>query len=104
MFDHVKFGVSDYAASIAFFLKALEPLGVTVVTEWPPNGVEMSRPGGKVSLCFYQTEEKPAHLHGLALAHRFIRRAGAKALDQQAGKDGRGPAAECPSPAGRCAC
>ena len=40
MFDHVKFGVSDYAASKAFFLKALEPLGVTVVTEWPPNGVE----------------------------------------------------------------
>jgi len=26
MFDHVKFGVSDYAASKAFFLKALEPL------------------------------------------------------------------------------
>ena len=30
MFDHVKFGVSDYAASKAFFLKALEPLGVVV--------------------------------------------------------------------------
>ena len=65
MFDHVKFGVSDYAASKAFFLKALEPLGVTVVTEWPPNGVELSQPKGKVSLCLYQTEEKPAHL-GLA--------------------------------------
>ncbi|MDB5753776.1 MAG: hypothetical protein JWR56_204, partial [Massilia sp.] len=25
MFDHVKFGVSDYATSKAFFLKALEP-------------------------------------------------------------------------------
>ena len=33
MFDHVKFGVSDYAASKAFFLKALEPLGVTIVHE-----------------------------------------------------------------------
>src|SRR5438046_5307111 len=63
MFDHVKFGVSDYAASKAFFLKALEPLGVTVATEWPPNGVELSQPKGKVSLCLYQTEEKPAHLH-----------------------------------------
>jgi catechol 2,3-dioxygenase-like lactoylglutathione lyase family enzyme len=30
MFDHVKLGVSDYAASKAFFLKALEPLGVAV--------------------------------------------------------------------------
>src|SRR5438094_7485334 len=63
MFDHVKFGVSDYAASKAFFLKALEPLGVTVVSEWPPNGVELSQQKGKVSLCLYQTEEKTAHLH-----------------------------------------
>lgn len=63
MFDHVKFGVSDYAASKAFFLDALAPLGVTVVTEWPPQGVELSQPKGDVSLCLYQTEEKPAHLH-----------------------------------------
>src|SRR5207245_4659306 len=63
MFDHVKFGVSDYAASKAFFLKALEPLGVAVVSEWPPNGVELSQPKGMVSLCLYQTEEQPAHLH-----------------------------------------
>ena len=63
MFDHVKFGVSDYAASKAFFLKALEPLGVSVVSEGPPTyGVELS-PKGKASLCLYQTEEKPAHLH-----------------------------------------
>lgn len=63
MFDHVKFGVSDYAASRAFFAKALEPLGVTVATEWPPDGVELSQPNGLASLCLYQTEEKPAHLH-----------------------------------------
>jgi catechol 2,3-dioxygenase-like lactoylglutathione lyase family enzyme len=64
MFDHVKFGVSDYAASKAFFLKALEPLGVTVVGEGTPAyGVELCPPGGKVSLCLYQTDEKPAHLH-----------------------------------------
>ena len=63
MFDHVKFGVSDYAASRVFFLKALEPLGVTVASQWPPSGVELSQPQGKVSLCLYQSEEKPAHLH-----------------------------------------
>lgn len=63
MFDHVKFGVSNYEASKAFFLKALEPLGVTTATEWPPSGVELSAPQGKVSLCLYQTSEKPAHLH-----------------------------------------
>ncbi len=63
MFDHVKFGVSDYAASRSFFVRALEPLGVTDVREWPPNGVELSQPKGTVSLCLYETKEKPAHLH-----------------------------------------
>ena len=42
MFDHVKFGVSDYAASKAFFLKALEPLDVAVVWEAPSaDGAEL---------------------------------------------------------------
>jgi catechol 2,3-dioxygenase-like lactoylglutathione lyase family enzyme len=62
MFDHVVFGVSNYEASKAFFLKALEPLGVVVVLEGP-LGVEMSPPKSKASLCLFQTEEKPAHLH-----------------------------------------
>ena len=63
MFDHVKFGVSDYAASKAFFLAALQPIGVAVVSEGPPTyGVELVAKG-KASLCLYQTEEKPAHLH-----------------------------------------
>ncbi|SOY73495.1 VOC family protein [Cupriavidus taiwanensis] len=63
MFDHVKFGVSDYAASKAFFLKALAPLGVAVASEGPPAyGVELSGKG-KASLCLFQTNEKPAHLH-----------------------------------------
>ena len=35
MFGHVVIGVSDYAASKAFFLTALEPLGATVVSEGP---------------------------------------------------------------------
>ena len=61
MFDHVLFGVSDYAASKAFLLKALEPLGVAVVLEGP-LGLELSS-DGKSSLCICQTEEKPAHLH-----------------------------------------
>jgi len=61
MFDHVVFGVSDYAASKAFFLKALEPIGMAIVAEGP-LGIELSA-DGKVSLCMFQTEEKPAHLH-----------------------------------------
>ena len=62
MFDHVVFGVSDYAASKAFFLKALAPLGVVVVHEGP-LGVELSPPRSKASLCLRRIEEKPAHLH-----------------------------------------
>ncbi|HET7300729.1 MAG TPA: VOC family protein [Oleiagrimonas sp.] len=61
MFDHVVFGVSDYAASKAFFLKALEPIGMAVISEGS-LGIELSS-DGKVSLCMFQTEEKPAHLH-----------------------------------------
>ena len=61
MFDHVVFGVSDYAASKTFFLKALEPLGIAVVLEGP-LGLEMSA-DGKTSLCIFPTEEKPARLH-----------------------------------------
>jgi catechol 2,3-dioxygenase-like lactoylglutathione lyase family enzyme len=47
--DHVKFGVSDYAASKAFFLRALAPLGVTAVAEGVPTcGIELVRPDGNV--------------------------------------------------------
>lgn len=64
MFDHVKFGVSDYAASKAFFVKALEPLGIVIVGEGEPTyGVELCHPEGQVSLCLFETREKPAHLH-----------------------------------------
>ncbi|WP_335342251.1 hypothetical protein [Sedimenticola hydrogenitrophicus] len=49
MFDHVKFGVSNYAASKVFFLKALEPLGVAVVSEGLPTyGVELSTKGNDI--------------------------------------------------------
>lgn len=61
MFDHVVFGVSDYAASKAFYLEALATLGIKVVAE-NELGVELSS-DGKSSLCLFQTSEKPAHLH-----------------------------------------
>jgi catechol 2,3-dioxygenase-like lactoylglutathione lyase family enzyme len=61
MFDHVVFGVSDYAGSKAFFLKALEPIGLSVVSEGP-LGIELSA-DGKSSLCIRKTGEKSGHLH-----------------------------------------
>jgi catechol 2,3-dioxygenase-like lactoylglutathione lyase family enzyme len=90
MFDHVLFGVSDYAASKAFFLKALEPLGVAVVLEGP-LGLELS-PDGKSSLCICQTEEKPAHLH-LAFTAENRRKVDAfyRAALQAGGKDNGAP-------------
>jgi catechol 2,3-dioxygenase-like lactoylglutathione lyase family enzyme len=62
MFDHVVFGVSNYEESKAFFLKALEPLGVAVVSEGS-LGVELGRPDSKSSLCIRRIEEKATHLH-----------------------------------------
>ena len=64
MFDHVKFGVSDFAASKAFFLEALAPLGVTAVAEGVPTyGIELCAKGSDSSLVLFQSEEKPAPLH-----------------------------------------
>ncbi|HYC38577.1 MAG TPA: VOC family protein [Usitatibacter sp.] len=93
MFDHVKFGVSDFAASKAFFLAALEPLGVVVVAEGVPTyGVEMSPKGGKVSLVLYQTVEKPAHLHIAFVAeNRKQVEAFYRAALQAGGKDNGAP-------------
>ena len=51
MFDHVKFGVRNFAVSKNFYLKALEPIGVTGITDWPPDGAELYQPAGDSSLC-----------------------------------------------------
>ena len=92
MFDHVKFGVTDYAVSKAFFLKALEPLGIALVQEGPPGyGVELSLKD-QASLILYQTGEKPAHLH-LAFRADSRRQVDAfyRAATEAGGKDNGAP-------------
>ena len=82
MFDHVKFGVSDFAASKAFYLKALAPLGVTIAGEGEPAyGIELVRPNEVASLVLFQTAEKPAHLH---IAFKAERRAQVDAFHRAA--------------------
>lgn len=61
MFDHVVFSTSDYEASKAFYLKALEPIGIEVLAE-DSLGIEMSA-DGETSLCIRRVEAKPSHLH-----------------------------------------
>lgn len=63
MFDHVKIGASDYAASKAFFIRALAPLGVAPGAEGDPAyGIELCGTNDS-SLCLFQAKEKPAPLH-----------------------------------------
>ena len=61
MFDHIGLGVSNYAESKAFFLKALQPLGVDIVMEGE-HGLGIG-PKGKPALWLFETSEKPAPLH-----------------------------------------
>ena len=61
MFDHLGFGVTDLAASKAFFVKALQPLGVAVAMEGS-YGVGLGQ-DHKPSLWLSETKEHPAHLH-----------------------------------------
>lgn len=92
MFDHVVFGVSDYAASKAFFLKALEPLGVTIASEGP-LGIELCRPNSQASLCIrLKPELRPAHLHlAFAAESRQQVQAFHRAALQAGGKDNGAP-------------
>ena len=63
MFDHVKIGVSNYAASKRFFQKALKPLGVEAGPEGEPSyGIELCGRNSS-SLCLFQSPDKPAALH-----------------------------------------
>lgn len=61
MFDHVGLGVTDLAASRAFFVQALQPLGVAVAMEGT-YGVGLGK-NGKPSLWLHQAQEHPVGVH-----------------------------------------
>jgi catechol 2,3-dioxygenase-like lactoylglutathione lyase family enzyme len=90
MFDHIFFGVRDYETSKAFYLRALEPLGMAIVQE-NALGIEMSA-DGQTSLCLGPTQEKPAHLHlALRAANREQVHAFHRAALAAGGKDNGAP-------------
>ena len=61
MFDPVVFGVSDYEESKAFFLRALEPIGIEVLAEGP-LGIELSA-DGRASRCIRREGERSGPVH-----------------------------------------
>ncbi len=61
MLDHIGIGVSNLVASKAFYLKALAPLGVTVVMEFP-EAIGLGTPG-KPDFWISEAKEKPVPLH-----------------------------------------
>ena len=61
MFDHIGIGVSDLKASKAFYLRALSPLGVGVVMEFPDTAG--LGPGQKASFWLGVAEGKPMPIH-----------------------------------------
>lgn len=67
MLDHIGFGVTDYEASKAFYLKALEPLGIGVamaVTKEQTGGYEGAGFGSDGKPYFWiGTGEPVGHMH-----------------------------------------
>jgi len=90
MFDHIGLGVSNYAASKAFFLRALQPLGVGIVMEGE-HGLGIG-PKGKPALWLFETAERPAPLHlaFTADSHQQVQEFHAAAL-AAGGKDNGAP-------------
>ena len=82
--DHVKFGVSDYRSK-AFFLKALEPLGVARL-EGPPTTASTCPPDGK-ALCLFQTGEAGASSLAFTAENRQQVEAFYRAALEAGGKD-----------------
>lgn len=59
--DHIGFNVSDFLASREFYLKALEPLGIGVVTEG--DGWAMIGKDGKGQFWFGSFGSSPGSIH-----------------------------------------
>jgi catechol 2,3-dioxygenase-like lactoylglutathione lyase family enzyme len=61
--DHVKFAVTDYERSKAFYKKALAPLGVSLLMEFAGAGAGFGRAGRPSFLIEAHGEPVPGPLH-----------------------------------------
>jgi catechol 2,3-dioxygenase-like lactoylglutathione lyase family enzyme len=90
MFDHIGFNVSDFAKSKAFFLQALQPLGIRVVAEG--DGWAMIGKDGKPQLWFGAMGPVPGPIHvAFAAASRAQVREFHQAALAAGGQDNGGP-------------
>lgn len=101
MFDHVKFGVRDHEVSKAFYLKALEPIGLTVIADYPGLGVELGQRTSIVTLILYKSDEKTAPLHIAFLAESREQVDAFHAAALEAGAQDNGPPGLRPEYSGR---
>jgi catechol 2,3-dioxygenase-like lactoylglutathione lyase family enzyme len=92
VFDHVKFGVTNYATSKVFYLSALKPLGVSGGSEGEPSyGIELCGKNNS-SLCLFQGTGKPTPMHIAFVADtREQVRAFYRAALEAGGRDNGGP-------------
>lgn len=88
--DHIGFNVSDFAASKAFYVKALAPLGIGIIMEG--EGWAMIGKDGKPQFWFgaYGNSPGPIHIAFAAENHQQVREFHAAALAAGA-KDNGGP-------------
>ena len=80
MIDHVTLDVSDVAASRAFYERALQPLGWSIVAEWP-GGCGLGTARGGPTLWLRQEGSVSGPLH---LAFRAADRAAVDAFHERA--------------------
>ena len=90
IFDHVGFGVADFARSRAFYTAALAPLGIGVLEEG--EGWAMLGRGGKPQFWFGAQGTPPGRIHlAFAAAGRAQVRAFHAAALAAGGRDNGGP-------------
>lgn len=90
MWDHIGFNVTDFPKSRAFYLAALEPLGVGVMMEGDGWAMLGGKSPGRFWIGAFGPAASPVHLAFVANSHEAVQAFHAAAL-AAGGKDNGGP-------------